>query len=236
MLGNRIALMDSGTLKGIYQPEEFLASDHAEVKPYVEAFRMARRGARCPAESRFARACHVRSTIHFHHRHEVATLAAEHFWLVFISMLLATAIGVPLGILLTRRPKWKTLVLGANNVVQTIPSLALFGLLLPLPWLGVRADRLAIAALTLYALLPIVQNTYTGIVGIDASTREAASGMGLTSRQLLWHLELPLAFPVLSGRNPRGHRNHRGSGYDRSRHWSRWLGRVYFPRTGHGGQ
>jgi len=133
----------------------------------------------------------------FDHRHEVATLAAEHFWLVFISMLLAVAAGVPLGILLTRRPQWKTLVLGANNVVQTIPSLALFGLLLPLPWLGVRADRLAIAALTLYALLPIVQNTYTGIVGVDASAREAAIGMGLTSRQLLWHLELPLAFPVL---------------------------------------
>ena len=133
----------------------------------------------------------------FAHRHEVATLAAEHFWLVFISMLLATAVGVPLGILLTRRPKWKTFVLGANSVVQTIPSLALFGLLLPLPWLGVRADRLAIAALTLYALLPIVQNTHAGIAGIDASTREAALGMGLTSRQLLWHLELPLAFPVL---------------------------------------
>jgi osmoprotectant transport system permease protein len=133
----------------------------------------------------------------FAHRHEVATLATEHFWLVFISMLLAIAVGVPLGILLTRRPKWKTLVLGANSVVQTIPSLALFGLLLPLPWLGVRADRLAIAALTLYALLPIVQNTHAGIAGIDASTREAALGMGLTSRQLLWHLELPLAFPVL---------------------------------------
>ena len=133
----------------------------------------------------------------FDHWHEVATLAAEHFRLVFFSMLLATAVGVPLGILLTRRPKWKTLVLGANNVVQTIPSLALFGLLLPLPWLGVRADRLAIAALTLYALLPIVQNTYTGIMGVDASAREAAIGMGLTSGQLLWHLELPLAFPVL---------------------------------------
>jgi osmoprotectant transport system permease protein len=133
----------------------------------------------------------------FDHRHEVATLATEHFWLVFISMLLAVAAGVPLGILLTRRPEWKTLVLGANNVVQTIPSLALFGLLLPIPWLGVRADRLAIAALTLYALLPIVQNTYTGIMGVDASAREAAIGMGLTSRQLLWHLELPLAFPVL---------------------------------------
>jgi osmoprotectant transport system permease protein len=131
------------------------------------------------------------------HRHEVATLAAEHFWLVLVSMLLAVAIGVPLGILLTRRPAWKTLVLGTNNVIQTIPSLALFGLLLPLPWLGVHASRLAIVALTLYALLPIVRNTYTGIAGVNPAARESALAMGLTSRQLLWYLELPLAFPVL---------------------------------------
>jgi osmoprotectant transport system permease protein len=131
------------------------------------------------------------------HKHEIATLTAEHAWLVLISMLLAIVIGVPLGIFLTRRPRWKTAVLGANNVIQTIPSLALFGLLLPLPWLGVRADRLAIAALTLYALLPIVQNTYTGIAGVDAAVRDAAIGLGLTPRQLLWHVELPLAAPVL---------------------------------------
>src|SRR2546430_1365371 len=101
------------------------------------------------------------------HKGEIATLTAEHFWLVAISMLLAVSIGIPLGILLTRRPGWKAVVLGSNNVVQTIPSLALFGLLLPLPWLGARADRLTITALTLYALLPIVRNTYTGISGID---------------------------------------------------------------------
>ena len=88
------------------------------------------------------------------------------------------AIGVPLGILLTRRPRWKALVLGSTNVVQTIPSLALFGLLLPLPWLGARADRLAIVALALYALLPIVRNTYVGIAGISAPVREAAVAMG----------------------------------------------------------
>ena len=92
----------------------------------------------------------------FDHRHEVATLAAEHFWLVFISMLFAVAAGVPLGILLARRPQWKTLVLGANNVVQTIPSLALFGLLLPLPWLGVRADRLTIAAYNLVRMRKLI--------------------------------------------------------------------------------
>ena len=131
------------------------------------------------------------------HKGEVATLTAEHLWLVGISMLLATAIGVPLGILLTRRPKWKALVLGSTNVIQTIPSLALFGLLLPLPWLGARADRLAIVALALYALLPIVRNTYVGIAGISPPVREAAIAMGLTSGQLLWKVELPLAMPVL---------------------------------------
>ncbi len=133
----------------------------------------------------------------FTHKREVATLTAEHLWLVGVSMLFAIAIGVPLGILLTRRPRWKALVLGSTNVVQTIPSLALFGLLLPLPWLGARADRLAIVALALYALLPIVRNTYVGISGISAPVREAAVAMGLTSGQLLWHVELPLAMPVL---------------------------------------
>jgi len=131
------------------------------------------------------------------HKREVATLTAEHLWLVGVSMLLAIVIGVPLGILLTRRPRWKALVLGSTNVIQTIPSLALFGLLLPLPWLGARADRLAIAALALYALLPIVRNTYVGISGISAPVREAAVAMGLTSGQLLWRVELPLALPVM---------------------------------------
>jgi osmoprotectant transport system permease protein len=131
------------------------------------------------------------------HKREVATLTVEHLWLVGISMMLAILVGVPLGILLTRRPKWKAFVLGSTNVVQTIPSLALFGLLLPLPWLGARADRLAIIALALYALLPVVRNTYVGISGIDAPVREAAIAMGLTSGQLLWHVELPLALPVM---------------------------------------
>jgi osmoprotectant transport system permease protein len=131
------------------------------------------------------------------HKREVAMLTGEHLWLVGISMLLAVLIGVPLGILLTRQPKLKTLVLGSTNIIQTIPSLALFGLLLPLPWLGARVDRLAIVALALYALLPIVRNTYVGITGISAPVREAAVAMGLTSSQLLWHVELPLASPVI---------------------------------------
>ncbi len=131
------------------------------------------------------------------HQHEVLTQTAEHVWLVGISMLLAVAIGVPLGILLSRRPGWKGVILGTNSIIQTIPSLALFGLLMPVPWIGARADRLAILALTLYALLPVVRNTYVGIAGVDPPVREAAIGMGLTSRQLLWYVELPLASNVI---------------------------------------
>lgn len=132
---------------------------------------------------------------------QILTLALEHLWLVSVSVFLAVLIGVPLGILLTRRPGpgglWRKLVLGIANVVQTIPSLALFGFLLPLPWLGARADRLAIAALTLYALLPVVRNTFTGISGVDPALREAARAMGMTDRQLLLHVELPLAISVI---------------------------------------
>ncbi len=131
------------------------------------------------------------------HRHEILTLTAEHLWLVGTAMLLAIAIGIPLGIFLTRHPAWKNLVLRSNGVIQTVPVLALFGLLLPAPWLGARADRLAITALTLYALLPIIQNTFEGIAGVDAPVREAAIAMGLTGRQLLWQVELPLASNVI---------------------------------------
>ena len=130
-------------------------------------------------------------------RAEIWTLTLEHCWLVGMSMLLAVAIGVPLGILITRRASLNKPILGGANIIQTIPSLALFGFLLPMPWLGARADRLAIAALTGYALLPIIRNTYTGIMGVDPSVREAARGMGLTDWQLLWHVELPLALGVI---------------------------------------
>jgi len=130
-------------------------------------------------------------------RGEILTLTGEHVWLVGISMLLASAIGLPLGMLLTRWPAGRRPILGGANVIQTVPSLALFGFLLPMPWLGARADRLAIAALTLYALLPIIRNTYTGITGVDPAVREAARGMGMTDRQLLFYVELPLAWGVI---------------------------------------
>lgn len=130
-------------------------------------------------------------------RDQVLTLTVEHLWLVGISVALAIIIGLPLGILITRHPRWKKPVLGINNVIQIVPSLALFGLLLPVPWLGARAGRLAILALMLYALLPIVQNTYTGITGINPAIREAARAMGMTDRQLLWMVDLPLAAGVI---------------------------------------
>jgi len=138
-------------------------------------------------------------TLHFFIKNQgqILQLTIEHLWLVGISMLLAVAVGLPLGILLTRRRAFSKAVIGGANIVQTIPSLALFGFLLPVPWLGERADRLAITALTLYALLPVIRNTYTGILGVDAGVREAARGMGMTDWQVLLQVELPLATGVI---------------------------------------
>jgi len=128
---------------------------------------------------------------------QVLELTAEHLWLVGLSTLFAMAIGVPLGIAIAHRPLLNKPVLASANIIQTVPSLALFGFLLPVPWLGERADRLAIVALTLYALLPIIRNTYTGIRGVDSGVVEAGRGMGLTEFQLLFQVELPLATSVI---------------------------------------
>lgn len=128
---------------------------------------------------------------------QVIELTFEHLWLVGVSTLLAVLVGVPLGIVIAHRTTFSKPVLGIANIIQTIPSLALFGFLLPVPWLGARSDRLAILALALYALLPIVRNTYTGIRGVDPAVLEAARGMGLTDSQLLFHVELPLAASVI---------------------------------------
>jgi len=131
---------------------------------------------------------------------EIATLTMEHLWLTGAAMLFATAIAVPVGIALTRAPRWANPVIATANILQTIPSLAMFGFLLPLPWLGDRAARIAIVALTAYALLPILRNTYAGIRGIDPAVLEVARALGLTSRQRLFMVELPLAAPfILAG-------------------------------------
>jgi osmoprotectant transport system permease protein len=130
-------------------------------------------------------------------RVEVFELTLEHLWLVAISTGLAVLLGIPLGILITRRPWLYKPILGSANIIQTIPSLALFGFLLPAPWIGALADRLAILALMLYALLPLIRNTYAGIKGVDPAVVEAGRGMGLTDWQLLFQVELPLALGVI---------------------------------------
>lgn len=130
-------------------------------------------------------------------RFEIASLTAEHLWMVGIATLLAIALGLPLGILITRRPALRKPVIALANIIQTVPSLALFGFLLPAPWIGERAGRLAILALMLYSLLPMIRNTYAGIAGVDRSIIEAARGMGLTDWQLLFKIELPLAASVI---------------------------------------
>ena len=133
----------------------------------------------------------------FANRGEALTLTVEHLAMVAVAMLIAVALGVPFGILITRRERLGRWVLGFANIMQTIPSLALFGFLLPVPLLGGIGSRTAIVALALYALLPIVRNTYTGIRDIDPAVIEAARGLGMTDRQLLWYVELPLALGVI---------------------------------------
>jgi osmoprotectant transport system permease protein len=133
------------------------------------------------------------------HRAELAGLLAQHVTLVAVSTLAAVAMGLPLGIFAARRPRLSAPIIGFANVVQTIPSLAMFGFLLPVPLIGGIGARAAIVVLILYGLLPIVRTTITGIAGIDASIREAGVAMGMTPRELLRYVELPLAMPSIAG-------------------------------------
>jgi osmoprotectant transport system permease protein len=125
--------------------------------------------------------------------HDIFDLTLEHLFLVSVAMGIAAALAIPAGILLTRRTFLQRWVLGFANVMQTVPSLALFGFLIPLPFLGGIGQHTAIVALVLYALLPILRNTLTGILSVDPAVRESAVAMGMTGRQLLWEVELPLA-------------------------------------------
>src|SRR5215469_3663386 len=125
--------------------------------------------------------------------HDILRLTGEHLFLVLSAMLVAILLGVPAGILLTRRPPLRKWLLGFASVVQTIPSLALFGFLIPIPLLGGIGPRTVIVSLVLYALLPILRNTYVGIAGVDAAVCESAVAMGMTDTQLLRMVQLPLA-------------------------------------------
>ena len=127
---------------------------------------------------------------------EVLGLTLEHLFLVGVSMALALAVGFPLGVFMTRHERMSRPILTFANLMQTIPSLALFGFLIGIPFIGIGA-RNAIVALLLYALLPIIRNTYTGITHVDPAIREAAIGMGMTDWQLLKRVEIPLAMGVI---------------------------------------
>ena len=128
---------------------------------------------------------------------ELLALTREHIFLVFVSTAFAVLIGVPLGILLTRRTSLQTPILAVANILQTVPSLALFGLLIPIPFVGGIGAKTAIIALTLYSFLPVIRNTVSGITGVDKKVKEAATAMGMTDWQILKQVELPLALPVM---------------------------------------
>jgi osmoprotectant transport system permease protein len=129
--------------------------------------------------------------------HEFMTLTTQHAVLVGVSMILAALLAVPLGIILSRRAGWREWTLGLTNVVQTIPSLALFGFLIPVPFIGGIGPHTAIIALVLYALLPMLRNTVTGLLNVDTNVRDAATALGMTAGERLWQVELPLAAPTI---------------------------------------
>src|SRR5579864_2764921 len=132
------------------------------------------------------------------HRTELATLIAQHVVLVAVSTGVAIVIAVPLGIFAARRPRLASPLTAFANIVQTVPSLAMFGFLLPVPLLGGVGARAAVVVLILYALLPIVRTTIAGLQGIDPVVREAGIAMGMTDAELLSRVELPLALPSIA--------------------------------------
>jgi osmoprotectant transport system permease protein len=139
-------------------------------------------------------------TFFLDHRGEILEATLSHVTLVVIAMALAIAIGVPLGMLIVHRAALRNIALGAASVFQTIPSLALFGFLIPIPFIGGIGRRTAIVALVLYALLPILRNTYVGLTGIDPAVLQAAEAMGMTDTQILYRVRFPLALTfILAG-------------------------------------
>src|SRR5882757_11058200 len=128
---------------------------------------------------------------------EVVSLSIEHLEMVAIAIAIAIVIAVPGGIWLARRKRARRWIMGFANIAQTIPSLALFGFLVPIAYIGGIGPRTAIEALVLYALLPVLRNTLVGILGVDPAVRESAVAMGMTDRQILREVELPLAMPSI---------------------------------------
>src|ERR1700719_4105051 len=131
------------------------------------------------------------------HRAEILDATATHMTLVLIAMVIAILIAVPLGMVIVQRPTLRNIALSVASIFQTIPSLALFGFLIPLPFIGGIGTRTAIVALVLYALLPILRNTYVGLAGIDPSVLDAAEALGMTGTQIVLRVRFPLALPVI---------------------------------------
>ena len=131
------------------------------------------------------------------HRAEILSATLDHIELVLISMVIAMFIAVPLGMFIVQRPAFRAISIGVANVFQTIPSLALFGFLIPMPFIGGIGKRTAVVALVLYALLPILRNTYVGLRGIDPAVLEAAEAMGMTPAQILFRVRFPLALSII---------------------------------------
>lgn len=136
-------------------------------------------------------------TFMLEHRSEILSATLDHMTLVVIAMAIAILIGVPLGMFIVQRPTLRTIALGIASIFQTIPSLALFGFLIPIPFIGGIGKRTAVVALVLYAILPILRNTYVGLTGIDPAVLESAEAMGMTRSQILFRVRFPLALAVI---------------------------------------
>jgi osmoprotectant transport system permease protein len=136
-------------------------------------------------------------TFMLEHRAEILSATLDHMTLVVIAMVIAILIGVPLGMFIVQRPTLRTIALGIASIFQTIPSLALFGFLIPIPFIGGIGKRTAVVALVLYAILPILRNTYVGLTGIDPAVLESAEAMGMTRSQILFRVRFPLALAVI---------------------------------------
>ena len=131
------------------------------------------------------------------HSTEILARSGEHLWMVGFAVFVALVLGAPLGVILTANRPLRRWALVVINIIQTIPSLALFGFLMPIPYIGGVGKRTAIVALVLYALLPIVRNMVVGILGVDSGVRDSAVAMGMTRKQILFAVDLPLAFPTI---------------------------------------
>ena len=199
-LGITVVLVTHDVPEALRLADEVVVLDRGQVAQQGPPRRSARRRAKASCATSWPPPFHDGALGFLAERGaELRLLIAQHVVLVLAATAAAVAVGVPLGLVLTRRPRLARVVLAAAGIVQTIPSLALFGFLIPLPFIGGIGARTAIAALIVYALLPILRNTYVGVRQVDPAVLEAATAMGMTPGQRLRMVEVPLALPVILG-------------------------------------